>query len=150
MAGEVRFTIEGAAEMDRLLKELGPRAASRAADRALRAGAKPIVQTAKDLVPTDSGDLQDSITAELQRQRGRSEKRVILVGFKKPISRRAHLTEFGTVHSRAKPFMRPALDREAGTAFGEMGRVLGDEITVEAEQLAGIRGTRRRGRASRG
>jgi len=146
MAGEVRFTIEGAAEMDRLLKELGPRAASRAADRALRAGAKPIVQRAKELVPVDTGDLRDSITVQIERQRGASEKRVALVGFTKPTSRRAHLTEYGTAHSPAKRFMRPALDEQHSSAFGEMGRVLADAINREAERLAGIRGRRRTSR----
>ncbi len=144
MAGEVRFRIDGALEMERLLKQLGPRAAAVAADRALRAAAKPIVNRAKALVPVDTGELRDSITAALQPRRGGKEARVIHVGFKTPTSRRAHLVEYGTAHSSAQQFMRPALDEKAGEALAEMGRALGDGITREAERLAGVLGTKRR------
>jgi HK97 gp10 family phage protein len=139
MAGEVKFDIRGAKEMNELLNKLGPQVASRVADQALRAGAKPIVDEAKRLVPVRSGRLRDSIIAQRQRRTGEDE-RVILIGFDKDApgspSSRAHLVEFGTARTAAKPFMRPALDSQAANALGEMGKVLARGITREARKLA--------------
>jgi len=136
MPGRIDFKIDGAKEMNRLLKELPTNVAIRVGDQALKAGAKPIVAEAKRLVPVLSGELRDSITAEPERKRKPQDARVILIGFKKPASRRAHLTEFGTAHSAAKPFMRPALDSKAGEALDEMGKALAQGIDREAAKLA--------------
>jgi HK97 gp10 family phage protein len=140
MAGEVKFDIRGAKEMNELLNKLGPQVASRVADQALRAGAKLIVDEAKRLVPVGrTGNLRDSIIAQRQRRTG-EDQRVILIGFDKDApgspSSRAHLVEFGTAHSAAKPFMRPAMDSQAANALGEMGKVLARGITREARKLA--------------
>lgn len=136
MVGTINFDIKGAAEMERLLKELGPRVASRVGDQALRAATKPIIAEAKRLVPVRTGKLRDSIISRVERKRKDDSERVVLIGFKPPASRRAHLTEFGTSKSAAKPFMRPALDAKAGEALNEMGRVMARGLTREAEKMA--------------
>lgn len=134
---KIDMDIRGAKEMERLLKILGPNTARKVAAKALRAGAKPIVQEAKRLVPEASGDLKKSIIAKMEKDRySAGDERVIFVGFAKPTSRRAHLTEFGTVHHAAQPFLRPALDNTAMEALDEMGRVTGEGITKEATLLA--------------
>ena len=133
---QVDFDIKGAAEMERLLKELGPQVASKVGDQSLRAAAKPIVAEAKRLVHVRTGKLRDSITAVVERKRKGANERVVLIGFKPPVSRRAHLEEFGTSKQAAHPFMRPALDAKAGEALNEMGRVMAKGITREAEKLA--------------
>lgn len=127
MVGRVDFTIRGAKELEKTLKELGPQIASRLGDRALRAGAKPIVKEAKRLTPRRTGNLRKSIKAVKARERGGAyaATRTVLIGFKKPHSRRAHLTEFGFVHRNgkhvaARPFIRPALDATAGEALRAM------------------------------
>lgn len=135
MAGTVEFEIKGAKEMERLLKQLGGNVASRVGDKALKRAAAPIVAEAKRLVPVASGALKRAITAQTPRRRP-ADERVILIGFEKPHSRRAHLTEFGTRHSAARPFMRPALDSQVGAALEEMGKELAAGITREAEKLA--------------
>lgn len=136
MAGRVDFKIEGAAEMERLLKELGPRTASKAGAAALRAGAKPIVKEAKRLVPKDTRQLEKSITTKTERQSSGVDYRSVLIGFRQPRSRIAHLIEFGTSKMPARPFMRPALDGKAKDALDEMGRVLGERIEREARKMA--------------
>lgn len=135
MTGEVTFQIKGAAEMEALLKELGPQIANKVGDQSLRAAAKVIVEEAKRLVPVLSGELRDAIRARVQRPRSENT-RVLLIGFERPTSARAHLTEFGTAHSAAKPFMRPAMDAKASAALDEMGKVLARGITREAKKLA--------------
>jgi hypothetical protein len=44
MPGTVRFKIEGVAELERAMREFGPRFTNNVSGRALRAMAKPIVQ----------------------------------------------------------------------------------------------------------
>lgn len=132
MAGKLTFSIKGAREMEKLLLQLGPRLAAKAGDQSLRAGAKPIVDAAKRLVPVDTGKLRRSITARISRAY-RANQRIILIGFTRPRSAIAHLVEFGTVKMRAQPFMRPALDTQAKNALTEMGRVL----AVGIEKVAG-------------
>ena len=78
------------------------------------------------------GALKKSITTKLGRVKG--TQRTIEIGYRPPVSRRAHLTEFGTVKSAAKPHLRPALDTQAQTALDEMSRVLGQGIEREAEK----------------
>lgn len=122
MVGRVDFKIRGAKELEAALKELGPKLATRGGDKAVRAGAKPIVKQAKMLVPRRTGELRRSITAVKQKSRGGTfaATQTVLIGFKPPASRRAHLTEFGTARSPAKPFMRPALDSTHEEAIDAM------------------------------
>ena len=137
MPGKITFEIKGAKEMENLLKQLGPRLASRAGDRALRAAAKPIVAEAKRLVPVLTGALRRSITAQTSRKGAKKDQRLILIGFRAPVSRRAHFTEFGTSHSAAHPFMRPALDSKVPDALREMELVLARGIVTEVSALKG-------------
>jgi hypothetical protein len=43
MVGKVSFRVDGAAEIERAMKEFGPRFANNQSGKALRAAAKPIV-----------------------------------------------------------------------------------------------------------
>lgn len=139
MAGDVKFDIRGAKEMDALLKQLGPQVAARVSDQALRAGAQLIVDEAKRLVAVRSGQLRDSIIAQKDK-RPNQDQRTILIGFDKDApgspSNRAHLVEFGSSKMAARPFMRPALDSQAGNALDAMGKVLARGLVREARKLA--------------
>ncbi len=130
------FRIEGAREMERLLKELGPVAAQRLGDQALRAAGKTIVEEARRLVPVDTGRLRASIVVRTERRAKSEDQRRVLIGFLKPASRLAHLVEFGTVRMAPRPFLRPALDGKAGEALDTMGKTLARGITREARKLA--------------
>jgi len=129
------FKIEGALEMERLLKELGPRAAHRAGTAALRAGAKPVVDAAKRKVAVLSGDMRDAIGVRSIRAREDGE-RAVLIGVRIPHSRRFHLLEFGTRFSAAQPFMRPALDENVKASLDRIAKVLARGIAREAAKLA--------------
>lgn len=126
-----KFELRGAKELEAALRDLGPKVAIRLGDQALRAAAKPVVVEAKRLVRVKSGKLRRSITAVKGRATKDSE-RVVFIGFKKPVSRRAHLTEFGTSHSAAYPFIRPALDGKAAEAFRTMQETLAAGIARRA------------------
>ena len=130
MVGTVKFELKGVAELERAMKEFGPRFTNNVSGRALRAMAKPIVRRARELVPVRTGALKRAITTKLGRVKNGQRK--IDVGFRTPTSRRAHLVEYGTVHAAAQSFMRPALDEEGHRALSEMQRVLAEGIEKEA------------------
>lgn len=131
MVNKVTVTIKGVAQMEQMLKNLGPRVAARIGDRALRAAAKPIIKDAKRRVPKRTGELRRSICGVVQKRADQNGQRVVLIGFRPPTSRRAHLVEFGTSHSAAKPFMRPALDSQHAEALKVLQETLADGIARE-------------------
>jgi histone H3/H4 len=53
-----------------------------------------------------------------------------------PAAPHGHLVEFGTVHSAAKPFLRPAVDESAQAAIDKLAENLWKGIAREAEKLA--------------
>jgi HK97 gp10 family phage protein len=128
LATTVSFKVTGAAEIERAMKELGVQAANRIARSALNRAANPVVQKARELAPTKgdpddpyaTGLLKRSITKRLRRQRRGSPIQTVIVGVEKPASRYAHFAEFGTVHQRAKAYLRPALDAEAQNVLNVM------------------------------
>lgn len=133
MVGKISFEIKGAREMERLLLELGDQVAKKLLKKAIRAGAKPVVAEMRRLVPVRTGALRKSITVQAVRARGAA---VVSIGFAKPVSRRAHLIEFGTAHHAANPFFRPALDSKAAEVLEAMAKTLARDIEAEAEKLA--------------
>lgn len=131
------FELRGAAELEAKLRDLGPKIARRLGDKALKAAAKPIIAEAKLLVPVRTGKLQRSITAVTSSQGRGNDERLVLIGFKRPASRYAHLVEFGTVYQSARPFIRPALDSQANAALNEMVSVLSAGIeSAEYDRLS--------------
>ena len=124
----------GAKELERMLRQLPEKVARKVVVGGLRAGARVLVKGMKARVPVRTGKLKQSITvssaAKVTQGRG-----LVSVGFKKPVSRRAHLTEFGTEHSRAEPFIRPALDQDGPRAITAVGEFLGKGIEREARKL---------------
>lgn len=128
--------------MENLLRQLGPRPANRSGDKALRAAAKPIIETAKLLAPVKTGALRKSITYKPNTsvRSQKSGERSGLIGIRKPAGSHAHLLEFGHMapngtHVAPRPFMRPAFDANYEAALNELGRVLGDAIEKEALAL---------------
>jgi len=132
---KVVWSIEGAAEIEKFLIDIGPRPAARAGNRALRAAARVIMEEAKRLVPVDTGELRDSLAIVTKRQNSGSHTLSVDIGFRKPTSRRAHFAEFGTVNHAAKPFMRPAMDNKQGEAIDAMSKILSEAIAKEAVKL---------------
>ncbi len=137
MPGDVEFKIDGLQQMEKLLHELGPKIASKIAQRAVLDGAKVIVDEAKRTVPRASHALAKSMTVQKEKKKFTQPDEVVaIMGFKVPASRHAHLVEFGTKHSDAQPFFRPAMDRKAGEALDEMKVTLAAGLIQEARKLA--------------
>lgn len=151
MARMVKIT--GAKELEKALLLLSRGAARKAGRTAVRKAAKPILDAAKANVPVRSGRLKKSLQIKFKRQgRGGDASLMEAEVRVRPGPRRQNksggtvpgsqpnvygaFVEFGTVHNRPQPFMRPAWEAEGGqSAIDRMGEELGKAIEVEAAKL---------------
>lgn len=131
--------IQGLKEVQAALKAL-PVAMQRQAEAAvLRGGGKVIADKAKaNCTAVDQGDLKKSIAFNVKRFRGSYSARVgPRAGIKKQVGtysrgkkagqaryknpvKYSHLIEFGTAHSAAKPFLRPAMESSRNEVVSAM------------------------------
>lgn len=132
----VYVALRGFNELENLLRKLPDEIAKKVTVNSLKAGGRVLVKGMKERVPVNTGKLRDSITVSSAAKvtKGRS---MAVVGFKKPTSRRVHLTEFGTEHSKAQPFIRPTIDADGTAAIAAIGKSMGAAIEREARRLAG-------------
>lgn len=126
--------VRGFKELERLLNLLPERAAKNVTVNALKAGGRVLVKGMKARAPERTGKLKASPTVSSASKvtKGRSQA---AVGFKKPTSRRVHLTEFGTEHSPAQPFIRPTIDQDGARAVKAIGESMGKGVVREALKL---------------
>lgn len=118
--------VENIAEVINSLKAMGVEIDNPDLQRMLKAQALPIIQTAKNLAPKDSGDLAKSIGFITGKDKDNKTK--VLIGLRKEYYNNylGVMFEYGTVARiqqdtgrytgiiEARPFMRPALDQNAG------------------------------------
>lgn len=113
-----------------------------AAGDAVDAIASRVEQTAKSLVPVDTGRLQEAIHTETVRDDATA--RVVQVtpafeasnpwGFDPAYARRIELGFIGTdslgrvYHQQAQPYMRPAWDEQSGSAPGEIAEAVAEAL----------------------
>lgn len=172
MAREV-VHIEGLRELEQTLSELPKATARNVLRRVLTKRAQPIVDTAKQLVPVDSGQLRDSIavSTKLGTKAGKSEFAAAMragLGTEAAVqamrdARRAaqgqgsfaevyvgpgrlphaHMVEFGTSKMAPRPYLRPAWDSHKEGILDGIREDLWAEILKSAARLA-----RRRARAA--
>jgi len=145
----ISLKLEGLEGLNAQLRELKALAAARVLTRAARLAFAPVLETAKALVPVDTGLTRDNIKLQVQKPKGAGA--VLAVGLRIAAAKGAqklgrevslsphwrwHFIELGTSKMAAKPFLRPALDQNAA-------RVL---ETLKRELLAGIQRALRRQR----
>ena len=118
--------VENIAEVINSLKAMGVEIDNPELQRMLKAQALPIIQTAQNLAPKDSGDLAKSIGFITGKDKDNKTK--VLIGLRKEYYNNylGVMFEYGTVSRiqqstgrytgiiEARPFMRPALDQNAG------------------------------------
>ena len=124
--------LQGTKELNRAITRLAPELQRAAESAVLRAGAKPITQAAKAKAPIGKGKhkglLKKSIGSNVKKVRGQTSARVGARtgwkvdedGVKKDPSKYSHLVEFGTSHSAAQPFIRPAVESTQSQVVGAM------------------------------
>jgi HK97 gp10 family phage protein len=150
-------TIEGLAELDRMLKELPARLEGTVVRGGLRAGATVLQKAARELAPVRTGKLRASIKVSTGIRNGRVYSRVRAGG---KDAYYAHMVEFGTAahviqgkrggwlniggrwalkvsHPGAmmKPFMRTAVDGFQGDAVDAMAAYLRERTPREIAKI---------------
>jgi HK97 gp10 family phage protein len=144
MANTQTIKIEGVDSIIRRLMSLPDNLKKSGEKAALRAGGVPIRKAAKQYAKSskDSGLLIKSIGLNVKTVRGITSVRVgPRKGFRQKVQRKdkrtgkmieviadpsnyGHLVEYGTSHSTAKPFIRPAVDQTQGEVLGAMAKGL--------------------------
>jgi HK97 gp10 family phage protein len=119
-------SVENIAEVIDALKAMGVEIDNPEFQRMLKAQALPIIQSAKNLAPKDGGDLAASIGFITGKDKDNKTK--VLIGLRKEYYNNylGVMFEYGTVARiqektgrytgiiEPRPFMRPALDQNAG------------------------------------
>jgi HK97 gp10 family phage protein len=122
----VTKNVENIAEVIDALKAMGVEIDNPEFQRMLKAQALPIINSAKNLAPKDSGDMAASIGFITGKDKDNKTK--VLIGLRKEYENNylGPMFEFGTVERiqgktgrytgiiEPRPFMRPALDQNAG------------------------------------
>lgn len=144
------FEFKGGRDIEKALEGLGqPRDLRRLGKAALKRGAKPLVDRAKELAPKDQLDLERSIKAgdPVRAYRNRTPESVsTFVGIDESQDRRLHIyaeaQETGLRHMKAQPYMRPALDETTQEVIDQVGVELWAGIEKRARLLARKAGLR--------
>ena len=129
-----KIELKGAKELEAVLKELPNNLARNGLRGGVRAAAKLLQKSAKDNAPVDDGDLRDGII--IKEDRRAPESVSMQVGTRKGI-RHAHLVEFGTVHMKPQPFLRPAFDENVENIFQVMGNAMAKSLARQAKRASG-------------
>ena len=132
-----KMKVHGLKEIDRVLRQLPNELQKKAIFFALRKGAQVVAADMKNRVPVRTGDLRDSIADVRTAKKAARGGAQVRIGFRKPHSRRAHLTEFGTSTQPAQPFVRPAIDAKGKQAIEVVGAELVKATVRIAKKLAG-------------
>ena len=136
MAATVTVEVKGLKELGERMRKLGTKVATKTSSSATSAAARVIARRMRaniDKNPSiDTGSLRKSVIVKKipkSQTRLTSEHIATFRGRGKPYNKKgqviaraphAHLLEFGTVHMRAEPIMRPAYDQGKGEALKEM------------------------------
>lgn len=149
--------IKGLKQLRDKLMALGGVASVKVLTSAARKSMKIVAEEARTLCPEDTGALKKSIRlAAVKPRRGTvvasvgivvtarkvreeipiPEVGMVSVSEKIDASWRWHFTEFGTSHSSAKPFLRPAFDKHKEAVIAECKDVLSKAINRAVRQAA--------------
>lgn len=119
------FSVPGLAEFEQKLLALGTTGARRVGRAAWRQAANVITLEARQIVNRRSGLLARSIYT---RDRGVVGDNIVFSVDVRKIAFYGRFVEYGTIHARAYPFMRPAAENKAQEAVRVGSQILGFQI----------------------
>ena len=127
--------VNGLDEVLKKLKKLPEKVQKRVLVGAVRAGAKPIIKEAKRLVPVRTGTLKKSIGVVKRRSKDKNIIHYTVAPRKKKGGWYAHYVEFGTSKMSAKPFMRPAYEKEGENSIKFVREYMKKRVDKEIAKL---------------
>jgi HK97 gp10 family phage protein len=126
---EARLTFSGGPELNAALQGLGSKVASQLGENAVRAGIRVIAARARQTTAffdvTGRTRASIRVLSQIDRQSG---IRTAYAGSSYFVGR---LLEFGTIHSAARPWLRPAIDISGQEAVNKLAENLGAGIERE-------------------
>lgn len=130
---KVTFKVEGLRELDRALADIPRAYAQNILRKAWATAAQPLLADIKANAPVKTGALRDSIKVERMGGEGAGEVKMQVGVFGEF---HGHFQEFGTVRQRARPFVRPALDRHAKAVVEAFRREVAASIERAKARIA--------------
>jgi len=127
--------VNGLDEVLKKLKKLPEKVQKRVLVGAVRAGAKPIIKEAKRLVPVRTGTLKKSIGVVKRRSKNKNLIHFTVTPRKKKGGWYAHYVEFGTLKMSARPFMRPAYEKEGENSIKFVREYMKKRVDKEIAKL---------------
>lgn len=130
------FRLEGAKELEAVIRRLPNKVRGRVLRSGAMAGAREVREAARQAAPVgETATLRDSIAARTQKTGARNGI-TIRVG---PTRAGFYglFQEFGTSWLPARPWFRPAWEASKGRALNRIGKMLGPAIERAAKRLAG-------------
>lgn len=127
--------VKGLEDVLKKLKKLPEKIQKRVVTGAIRAGSKPIIQEAKNLVPTKTGTLKKSIGVVKRRSRDKNITHFSVAPLKKKGGWYAHFVEFGTSKMSAKPFMRPSFEKKGEESIKFVREYMKKRVDKEIAKL---------------
>lgn len=130
---KVTFKVQGLRELDKALAELPKAYAKNILRKAFETASEPLVLDIKANTPVRTGQLRDSI--EVSRMGGeRRNEAKMQVGVMGKFY--GHFLEFGTPKLRARPFVRPAIDRNSAALVDRFSEAVAASIERARARLA--------------
>jgi len=138
--------IDGIKELERALGKLPKELINKAEKAALRGGAFLISKAAKAKAPVASGHLKKSIGINVKTVKGRTTARIGAKSDRKTIIRYgkevvsnpanyAHLVEYGSARSTARPFIRPAVETTKDEVLGAMTKSFNNHLGKVVQKI---------------
>ena len=134
--GDVSCEITGLDELEKMLKELAPKAAKTALRRAVREGMKIFQAAAEEKAPRDTGALADNINIKTKAGGGDGDDTSgSIEAVAGPGKKQFYglFQEYGTRFQKAQPFMTPAYEENKDAVLETFVSDLRDEIEKLAE-----------------
>lgn len=119
------FEVKGLRELEKKLIMLGATVAKKTLSAAGRQAMKPVLATARNTVPVDTGSLKSALAISSRKGKGKSVVNINVGATKKRAlksqsgavivgaNQKAIAQEYGTSKQKARPFLRPALTSNA-------------------------------------
>ena len=141
----VDISVFGDKQLQRALKALPINVEKKVVRQALRKAAKPVLDTAKSLVPVKTGALKKSLKLRALRKQKRGQFGVqVMTGTREQLGIAADdpyyypmAVEVGTAKAPAHPFMRPALDQNREATYRLVAELVRTGITRATVELGG-------------
>lgn len=108
---EIDFNIEGLEDLEDAVHALGAKLGAKTVKSALMKSGSPLLKEMKSLVPIDENSKNKHHLKESLGRRSKVMKDGLIyvqVGALRKSSGRAGLIEFGTIRTKAQPFIKPA------------------------------------------